>query len=1216
MMSSTTPSKGVSTDINVFNHDPSYARDSVNGRFTNLGSNMTWESILPLKEYVHYHSATVLGVFDFQGYTYLLIIVDTYFKVIRYNESNETFTELFARLNSDFGFSASYPIRSCSFWVNVSETKLRIYFTDNNVNPWSIDLYDPLSVTAPIQDLSFSPRIGTPILDLYQVTNNGSLLCGKYYYAIQCYKQTGISTDWIMIHTPIEVPNKMPDDYTPSGYQSIEGGNSELKSRIAITLKLLNVTEFTGWYAKIAAFYAIDEFTIDTGRVFYDGLIGAGVFTHSANINLESVSVEIVKKNSLSIKKVGVITSNGEINVLGNIEINEMLPVQEGTFDNVKFFQRPTIVLKKYSNGLNTGIVSPIVLDKSTRADIWSYNNPIVIKPAQFSESVDANTATKLSPKTWKKNGTVSWNQDIKNYSPGFADYTNPHISFRNKVYRAGEPIRFALVPFDLYGKPMRPLWLNDLVETPNSTMVPSNQLSSESADGTNWLQRMNEGAFIMDEAVSASRLQLDFNWVEIYGIDLKDFQTNGVPNISGFSIVQAESPIKRISTEGFFTGISRISWGPNIVPSIGLIGERPPLAGAGWILLYSPDYFFNGVLPEAGDKIYATSKQTSVYADRIPEFAINGDYVWCHLTKTYYNKNLDSYAAVGTIEKVIELPNLPDTEKITVEGYGDVRNGGRGHEIGRGMGNKKGLLIKLKNEDGLYRFFETNETVKQNFIDYWTYRIENPGYEFASQQDSDLAKTVYNFIGHYQPVNTAFMTAIQNQGNYWCDAAVYGGQYYANIFEVMRLSRYLGTNGFTSQIVFMPVISRFNIRMRTGERYSKNRTLGLASGTTYINIDGIGIAEGRGKYEDFLFASSYLSKNIRKDLLPVSNDFILNTKINNVAYWSEKQSLQGYQDSFRKIYSDSYVICSLGGKDINGFEFLKDKLIVFQRQAIGFLPYNERMLANMSNNTNLIVSYGSIFPKYESIDTMNGIAHNLMKILTPNGIVFYNDYDKTLNVLGDTVDDFGRKLGILSLLKNQMINISKLCYSKDEKKIHILSNKKILEICLNPIIVNGIIDYDLATSLDIASIGSRSAIINKTGSGDSNTSYLYKEDSTGIIKLNSLYSLTVIIGSDRPDIFNKIFDNLIIHTSELLTPESIKFTAGSSSIEESILNNPNALINGSIIYTSIPFIPVSNTGGVKNTSRVGNNPICIVELKSTSRFNLNQIFCNYRSSK
>lgn len=1226
MVTSTSPSKGVQTDITINKHDPDFARESVNGRFTTVSSNMTWESIKPFKLVEDFSGNKILGAFNFQGQTYYLSFSDTYFYINRYNPETGDMTQMFYRNINDFGFSENYPIRSCTFWTNVSETKLKLYFTDGNVNPWVIDILDATSQTGPISDLAFSPRVGTPLLDLDRVVNGGSVLCGKYYYAIMAYKASGVSTDWMMMHSAVEVPNQMPIGYTALNYQAIQGENNTFNSTCKVVLKLLNINEFIGWSIKIAAFYALDESKLDTGRVFYDGQIGTGEYTHLNNVALEDVLPENVLKNTISIKKVGVMASNGEINVLGDIEINEFPPAENGTFDNLKFIQRPTVSLKKLSDGLTTGIQSHIILDNLTQQDIWQWPYPALtyIVPAQATLPVDANTPAILSPKTWRKTGDTSWNQTIKNYSPGFKDYTNPHISFRNKVYRPGEPIRLALVPFDLYGKPTRPIWLNDLAETPGSNMVPTCQLSSATNDNNTWVQKKNNGSFFLDEVPnaypqtpgyqSACKLQLDYNWIEILGIDLKDFQTNGVPNISGFSIVQAEAPIKRILSEGIFT--ATIKDRPSIIPIVGDL--RKAYAGGGWILLYSPEFMFKDVKPSPGDKIFAT-KQTvpCTWYQHMKEFSVNMRYETCTLLKLYNEKQISaSISGVGTIEKVIELPNLIDVPKITVEGLGEIRNGGKIGNYLAGIGNKKALLIKLKQEAGLYDYFASDEaTLNYNFMDYWTYRIESPGYGFASQSDSDLENTTYNFVGHYQPVDQTFLSSIHNNGEYKCDISLYGGQYYGNILEIIRAARYsTDSELWGSNVVFFPVLSKINLRMRSGSRYSKDRTLGNLSGS-YANNNGIGLATNRGKLEDFLIGSSYLSANSGREALPVPNDFEIATKLTNVVFWSEKQALQGNEDYFRKIYASSYQICDVNGKNVTGLEFTKDKLIVFQKNAIGFLPYNERMLASMANGPDLVVSYGSVFPKYESIDRKNGIAHNLMKAITPIGIAFYNSIDKTFNILGDVVENFAKKMGVTALFKNDMTNVSRLYYGKEEGRLLIQSDNKLLEISLDPsIVVNGILKLDNTDNVTIFPLGEKIAIADRLD--QSSDTLLYVEDTAGTIKLNNDYSILLIVGSDKRDIFKKIFDNLIIHTAVGLQPETAQFFIDNlQSVQENLANNEYVILNGSTIYMAIPFIDILNAGGVLNHTRVADSSVCVILLKSQNRFAIESLICEYRNS-
>ena len=720
-------------------------------------------------------------------------------------------------------------------------------------------------------------------------------------------------------------------------------------------------------------------------------------------------------------------------------------------------------------------------------------------------------------------------------------------------------------------------------------------------------------GHFFLDVS-NPMILKQDLNYVEIRNIDLSGFiDGQGNSTIAGFSVVQAEPQKKRIITEGFATRVlNPATMAQGIVPYItnGNSSSVGYLKGSGWLLYYCPDNFLKGVTIPIGSQIVVTQKCRSDYQGKIREVTFSEDNT---LTKVYYGVNSNTQFT-GEVENVFELPFYPETSNATIDGLGTISNktswGGSGNGGTESCGNRKALLIKIKSGSDLYALLSSDVTSFDTKIEYFLARIENPSSGFSSTGDSDLASTNYKFIGHYQSMDATFVAAIKNGSIYKTDVSVYGGQYYGGILEVMRYVPNLNSNGWKSSTVYLPVISEFNIRMRTGARHSKDRIVGNGSLT---NSSGIGICDLKGQWEDYLLSNSYLSKTDGKAIAPVPMEFIIDDTITNAVFWTNKQPLQGFEDNFRSFFPSIYQICNAMGKEITGLEFNGDKLFVFQGKAVGYLPYYERTLVNTSGGQGLNVSSGGVFPKYELITGQKGISRNSHKIITPSGIFFYCTYDKSLNVLGRDAEDFGVKLGIASLIQETFDSPDIMVFNKLFNRILIRKDKKILELSLNPMVVNGYMNFDLANEIRIFPFGNNHCIINSTSGGNST---IYTEDENGSVVFHSEYKLTLILGSDRPELMFKIFDNLIIHSLEEFTPKTLKYTAGSRIIEESIENNENALFNSSIIYVSTPLVPILNGSEVLNYDRVGNYPICILELKSDSKFAISKVFCDYRNMK
>lgn len=175
------------------------------------------------------------------------------------------------------------------------------------------------------------------ILTLHSVTKAGSLACGTYYYAVKAYKDSGLSTDWFMLPRSVVIPNKLPLNYNPTSYQQLEGDSLSFKSNIAVSLSISNYNIYPatdGWKMKIASFIALDQYTLDTGKVFYNGPV-KNFIVHSSNNSYEDVSPSSVTTSTLSVIRCGDLTTNGEIAVIGDVETEVF---DNGIyFDNLKF---------------------------------------------------------------------------------------------------------------------------------------------------------------------------------------------------------------------------------------------------------------------------------------------------------------------------------------------------------------------------------------------------------------------------------------------------------------------------------------------------------------------------------------------------------------------------------------------------------------------------------------------------------------------------------------------------------------------------------------------------------------------------------------------------------------------------------------------------------------------------------------------------------------
>lgn len=110
MITTSTPSKGVQSDVHISRHDPSFARESINGRFTFKDSMGTWRTVDDFNQF---------GIDNFMLIKEIIFEEDTYLIgtarnaestdvcIARYNKSLEDIDHTWRRPNSEFNWDSS-----------------------------------------------------------------------------------------------------------------------------------------------------------------------------------------------------------------------------------------------------------------------------------------------------------------------------------------------------------------------------------------------------------------------------------------------------------------------------------------------------------------------------------------------------------------------------------------------------------------------------------------------------------------------------------------------------------------------------------------------------------------------------------------------------------------------------------------------------------------------------------------------------------------------------------------------------------------------------------------------------------------------------------------------------------------------------------------------------------------------------------------------------
>ena len=1189
MITTSTPSKGVLTDVHVSKHDPSFARESINGRFTFKDSMGTWRTI---DDFTRFDISNFAYIHDivFEEDTYLIGTARsgsaTDVCILRYSRSKGEVDRTWRRSNADFNWNSGTTING---FIRKSFTgsKIFIYLTDTVNAPIVIDFLNPSSQSVPMNELSFSPKGGVLILELGSIARTGSLACGTYYYAIKGYKDSGLSTDWFMLPRSVVIPNRLPSSYNPAAYQQIEGGSLSEKSNVAITLRISNYSSYPvrdGWKMKVASFIALDEYTLDTGKIFYDGLIKSSV-VHSSNNSYGDVDQAEVLSSTLNIIRCGDMTTNGELAVIGDVDVEVF---ENGDhFDNIKF-------LNAFSSHGNVSKIAvelqghEVYIDQDM-ADMAEVKRVSTHPGLYLDTSITGYSVTKrtVNKKAYLKRVPTSAVYFKKVTTDGtYANYLSPIIDHNFRVYRRGEHVRFALLPFDLSGKLTRPIFLGDLNDEAVGNTPGS--IWSTYIDGFNNHTHLTDGHFKTEKLANGNmRLSSDINNVVIKNVIMDDFYDKvlGRPKISGFSIVQAYPNQRRILSEGI--AVRARSRPGEIVNELLVSGQGYAVLEDGWLIYHSPDCLYKDFVPEVGQKLVASGLVINGYRD-YPIYWENPKNKNQLISKFYYRNtalSLGSYS--GTIEQVHELPYFPETETINIDSLGDV-----GNKVfpSNSIGPKKSYLIKLASGSTFYN--NLNSQPADNLFYVWAVRVENNTYGFQGDSDADLENSVYEYCGHYQDTPKSFFDGIWSSSlqKYVTDIYVYGGQYIPSVWDFMRASMH-GAKGSSTvkaahtHAVYIPTLTTYNIHMRNGNRHARNRI-------SYPSITGDGIADnpnGIGKItyngtdlgllENTLLPPSYLNKSDLREVMPTPSGFDISGRYENVVFWTNKGTLQEVTDTFRTFFPSQYRICDRMGGVIKGLHFDNDKLYVLQENSVGYLPYEQKTAFQALTGEEIVMAYGDAFPRYELLSRTIGLKKKALSAMANRVVYLFNQKDSSIYSLSmNGLRNISKEKGVQTML-NIFTNPLKLGVGMvhDESCLYMQQGVNLFTYSITNDVMNGLIKLSssMVPSPKIINFGELLAIASTQYLASPETKVFYEGGANPTHRVYDESSLSMVLGAESQQM--KTFDTVQLDSDMGLLPKVIRFQVGEKVSEENLINGYNVLIHGPKIHMSVPQVIMPN---------------------------------------
>lgn len=604
--------------------------------------------------------------------------------------------------------------------------------------------------------------------------------------------------------------------------------------------------------------------------------------------------------------------------------------------------------------------------------------------------------------KKYRKKNIASSPDNFDNYvieeipiSGGFMDYKNPAVDNNFKGYPRDTKIRLGVLFWDLNGKPYFVRWLKD--NTSNGDYRTSQYNTNPLLEGIG-LTTLGSNTYY--NYLFGNNISL-----LVSGLDITDIRDK----ISGFSIVRCPIEHEIIST-GILTQIYDGSTNSHVQTNFNTSTLTIPSRRLKSYSYFSPEqlFEFGNFSIQRGDKIknleylksYNTTAATRGTADGAPnrfyeKFLMNDLTGGTQNGAVLAENEIISSAnyEFGTDEFVYNplLPQKP-LSKYSAKQINDK------------IGNvSKHIIFNTKNSETDSDPIGIITSGRSQALLVGIKRQNNNPYGGTSK--SALSNSKYIFCGHYQPINSQVLSdVLQSSGRYvFNEIQIFGGDTYVQLFDLNRLYyNYADASNKLGQAIVFPVETRINISLRTGNHIAKIRPY-----YTTINEDGIRYNSGGldSKYEDFLYNKGYSSDNIY-DYYPALPDFTtLENKFPNVIRYSLQKTIGEMFDKFRMFQTNSFISVDSRYGSITNVRKLRDYLIYWTPESVGYLPVLERQLSATELGAPIQMGVGGVLERSDELSTFGfGNSHQFSLIQSDQGFHWFNMLNKSFISLDNSM--------------------------------------------------------------------------------------------------------------------------------------------------------------------------------------------------------------------
>lgn len=275
----------------------------------------------------------------------------------------------------------------------------------------------------------------------------------------------------------------------------------------------------------------------------------------------------------------------------------------------------------------------------------------------------------------------------------------------------------------------------------------------------------------------------------------------------------------------------------------------------------------------------------------------------------------------------------------------------------------------------------------------------------------------------------------------------VFNGDVYIGPFNFLKLfydydSEYCGTTdgSYSGQmLVAFPVESRINIYYKL-DNIPKYYTIPDTPDYYLEEKQSIGISQFPTTYPEigdlYRYNSAYSAQNISKIFVPKPFDYKSITTNDVMVTSSEKKFNGEYSDSWLIFKYNNYIELEGEYGSITRILNHNDRLFAFQPRGISVLSVLERELVETNNTGSLAVGTGGILSRYDYLSRKNGTSLYEAIVSTDPGLYFYDDKNIGIFRILEVLEPLSDTKGLKSYYESNKIQTLVASYDKANREV------------------------------------------------------------------------------------------------------------------------------------------------------------------------------------